>query len=292
LPLLRKHGRPTQAVADKGKHGKRLRRHAGGDEKFLLDKFSEADLHTWRTVAAGMEAYQVQLSYHLAGLRQLHNDEICGALRSIAGISQDLQEWCRIVDYQYSMDTLSARGSLIKGGRFNIGADLVRNSQPTFPALYCAENYKTAYMEKFGALEKDDNSEFSGHEFALRKLTSFTSVQLIGTVKNIFDLRRESNLKAFIKIIEKFELSKELKELAKMLGIRIPLVTNTQQLMQTFLRPIGVIPPYNLAFLPIHRFLAVCFVIPSLKVFSTHLQKEIIIVLRYFPKISKEAIHM
>ncbi|OGT74744.1 MAG: hypothetical protein A2W76_11185 [Gammaproteobacteria bacterium RIFCSPLOWO2_12_47_11] len=269
-----------------------MRRHAGGDEKFLLDKFSEADLHTWRTVAAGMEAYQVQLSYHLAGLRQLHNDEICGALRSIAGISQDLQEWCRIVDYQYSMDTLSARGSLIKGGRFNIGADLVRNSQPTFPALYCAENYKTAYMEKFGALEKDDNSEFSGHEFALRKLTSFTSVQLIGTVKNIFDLRRESNLKAFIKIIEKFELSKELKELAKMLGIRIPLVTNTQQLMQTFLRPIGVIPPYNLAFLPIHRFLAVCFVIPSLKVFSTHLQKEIIIVLRYFPKISKEAIHM
>lgn len=217
-------------MADKGKHGKRSKRRPDSDEKFLLDKFSEADLHTWRIVADGMEAYQVQLSYHLAGLRQLHNDEICGALRSVGGISQDLQGWCRIVDYQFSMDPLSARGSLIKGGRFNIGADLVRNTQPTFPALYCAENYQTAYLEKFGAFEKNDNAEFSGHEFALRKSTSFTSVQLIGTVKNIFDLRRAKNLKMFMKIIEKFELPKELKELARKLGIRTPyLVTNTQQ---------------------------------------------------------------
>lgn len=238
-----------------------------------------------------MEAYQVQLFYHLAGLRQLHNEEICDALRNAGGISQNLQGWCRIVDYQYSMHPLSARGSLIKGGRFNIGADLDRNSQPTFPALYCAGDYETAYLEKFGASDK--GSDFAGHEFALRNLASFSLVQLNGIVKNVFDLRNESNLKAFMTVMNNFGLPDELKKLARELGIPMPyLVTNTHLLNLTFLTPDWRSLRCNLEPPPIHRFLVTCFVMLDLKVFSIHLQKETRIAWRYIPKISMEVIHM
>ena len=169
-------------MASKGKRGKQPPRRTHRDELYLLDQFSQDDLHTWRNAAASLEEYQVRLFYHLEGLRQLHNKEICNALRNGGGISQDLQGWCRIVNYFYSMEPLSARGSLSKGGRFNIGSDLDRNSQSTFPALYCAENYETAYLEKFGAPERENNSVFAGHEFALRNSSSFTVVRLNGTV--------------------------------------------------------------------------------------------------------------
>jgi hypothetical protein len=106
----------------------------------------------------------------------------------------------------------------------------------SIPALYCAESYKTAYLEKFGAFEKGNKTDFAGHEFALRNPTSFSVVQLNGTVNNVFDLRRVSNLKPFVKIIEKSGLPHELTALAKMLGIPAPyLVMNTRQLMMTFL---------------------------------------------------------
>ncbi|OGT84058.1 MAG: hypothetical protein A3G96_01765 [Gammaproteobacteria bacterium RIFCSPLOWO2_12_FULL_52_10] len=134
------------------------------------------------------------------------------------------------------MHPLSARGSLIKGGRFNIGADLDRKSQPTFPALYCAGNYETAYLEKFGAYEK--GPVYAGHEYALRNPTSFYVVLLNGTVKNIFDLRRESNLMSFIKVINNFGLPDELKKLARELRIPAPyLANNTHLLNFTFLTP-------------------------------------------------------
>jgi len=204
----------------------------------LLDQFSQSDLHTWRYAAAGIEEYYVCLFYHLEGLRQLHIEELCNALRSSGGITQNMDGWCRIVDYSYSLDPLSAKGSLISGGRFNIGTDIDRSPQSQFPALYCAENYKTAYLEKFGASEIGKGSGFAGHEFALRSPASFSAVRLNGTVNNIFDLRSDYNLKSFVKIIRHFDLTKELKFLAKSLHIPTPwLVTTVLHLKKTFLQP-------------------------------------------------------
>ena len=223
-------------MAHKGKRGKQSTRRARSDERFLLEQFSQSDLQIWRYVAAGVEEYNIRLFFHLEGLRQLHSEEISDALRNAGGVSQNLQGWCRIVDYQYSIHPLSARGSLIKSGRFNFGNDLERKSQPTFPALYCAGSHETAYVEKFGASGKAP--AFAGHEFALRIPTSFSVVQLNGVVKNVFDLKRESNLKPFLKVINKFGLPDELKKLARELGIRTPyLVTNIRDLKFTFMRP-------------------------------------------------------
>jgi hypothetical protein len=58
----------------------------------------------------------------------------------------------RIVDYRYSLDPLSTAGSVRNdGGRFNIGAALSPGAFTAFPALYVAEDYPTAFLERFGS---------------------------------------------------------------------------------------------------------------------------------------------
>lgn len=114
------------------------------------------------------------------------------------------------------------------GGRFNLGIDLDSSKFPIFPALYIAENYATAYEERFG-LPPSSSSRIHGHDFALRDPGSFTSVNVSGCVLNIFDLRSAIcdlrsavNLKHFASIISRFGIPKELKDLARSVGIPGP----------------------------------------------------------------------
>ena len=62
------------------------------------------------------------------------------------------------------------------------------------------------------------------HELALRRSSSFSSVALNGDVRALFDLRDSISIKGFAQIIGKFRLNKELQELARMLGMRGPLL--------------------------------------------------------------------
>ncbi len=161
---------------------------------------------------------------------------MCDALRESSPVSLPLQGWTRIVDYQYSLAPLSAKGSIKTGGRFNIGTDLDPGKHPPFPTLYVAEDYETAYAEKFGASSKSVTSDYTGHEFALRDPGSFSSVRVSGSVQNLFDFRRGSNLKSFANIIKSFDMPAELKSLAKFLGIPSPLlISNTADLKNNLL---------------------------------------------------------
>jgi hypothetical protein len=92
-----------------------------------------------------------------------------------------------------------------------------------FPALYLAENYQTAYEEKFGTAPPTE-SGLEGHELALREPDSFSAVNISGKAFNLFDLRSASNLRKFVKIVSKFEMPNELEELARSVGIRGPLL--------------------------------------------------------------------
>jgi hypothetical protein len=136
-----------------------------------------------------------------------------------------LDKWTRIIDYRYSLQPLSAAGSLVRGGRFNIGNDLDPSKFPVFPALYIAENYQTAYDERFG-LPPPSHATIEGHEFALREPSSFTSVNVSGKISNLFDLRSASNLRNFVAIISKFKMPKEMRDLARTLGISGPLLVS------------------------------------------------------------------
>lgn len=203
----------------------------------LLDQFSQRDLRTWKRVSEGFEKYHIGVFYHLEGLRQLHQQEICNALLSSTAVTIESEAWIRIVDYQYSLEPLSLVGSILQGGRFNLGSDLNPSKFPVFPALYVAGDFETAYREKFGG-DSQGSGQFSGHEFALRDPNSFTAVRLNVQVSNLFDLKAASSLKDFIKIIQKFDLPAELKDLARKLGISPPwLLSTPKNLCESFLAP-------------------------------------------------------
>lgn len=101
-----------------------------------LERFTDADLRTWKRQAEDLERYHVQLFFHLEGQRALCHEDLCDALRQSAPASIVVDRWARIVDYKYSLQPLSAAGSLVHGGRFNIGGDLDPGKFPVFPANF------------------------------------------------------------------------------------------------------------------------------------------------------------
>lgn len=196
-----------------------------------LERFSTADLRTWQLQAENLERYYVQLYYHLESLRALNHDRLCDALCSSKPAALTLRNWVRIVDYKYSLQPLSAAGSLAHGGRFNIGNDLDPLKFPAFTALYLAESYETAYEERFGSRLSRD-SILQGHELALRHPESFTAVRIVGRVANLFDLRSAGNLKNFVNVIAQFDMPNELKHLADSLRIQGPLLISASSALK------------------------------------------------------------
>lgn len=204
---------------------------AQSNSLFLLDQFSESDLRTWKRKSQLLDSYHIGVYHHLEGLRQLHNDALCDALREAGATAHYPREWVRIIDYQYSLVPLSVEGSYLSGGRFNIGNNLDPSRFPPLPALYLADRLATAYSERFGRVP-DRNSDLQGHELALRNPGSFTQVRISGHIPTLFDLRRRDNLNQFVKIIRKFDLPDELKRVARELSIRPPLIVNTNKRLQ------------------------------------------------------------
>lgn len=191
-----------------------------------LERFTDADLRTWTRQSEDLQRYHVELFFHLEGQRSLRHDDLCDALRQSKPASILVDRWVRIIDYKYSLQPLSAAGSLVRGGRFNIGNDLDPGKYPAFPALYLAADYDTAYAERFGT-RSSVSGHLKGHEYALRTPGSFTSVNLKGQLHNLFDLRNVKNLRQFAEIITEFDLPKELRNLATSAGIKGPLLVKS-----------------------------------------------------------------
>ena len=194
-------------------------RSRGQSEGFVLDRFSQVSSPKWKKFSSALDEYHIRLFYHLEGLRESHKDSLIESLRDSRTRSVSESLWYRLVSFRYSDDFLSPRGSLINGGRFNIGADLDSRNFPGFPALYLADGQETAYAEFFGAIESDSSEKMSGHEFALQFKSSFSMVRLSFEIENIFDLTKVKNLKAFSKVISKFKMTPELRDLGRTIGI-------------------------------------------------------------------------
>lgn len=199
-----------------------------------LERFTDADLRTWKRQAEDLERYHVQLFFHLESQRALRHADLCDALRQSAPASIDADRWTRIVDYKYSLQPLSAAGSLVQGGRFNIGNDLDPGKYPTFPALYLAADYDTAYAERFGQRSATAGG-LEGYEYALRSPGSFTSVNVNGQLHNLFDLQNARNLRKFAAIISEFDIPKELHALAASARIESPLLVRGARQLKTSL---------------------------------------------------------
>jgi RES domain-containing protein len=142
-------------------------------------------------------------------------------LRSRTRPTYEFHRWSRIVDYRYSLEPLSDVGSLRgDGGRFNIGAELSPGTFTPFPALYVAEDYGTAFSERFGRSERIKTRALSSDDLALRSPDSFTQVRLNGSVEQLIDIGDLNSLTPFTEILKDFQVPKVVLKIARQLGLR------------------------------------------------------------------------
>ena len=185
----------------------------------MLDEFSSQDLRRWKRNSNLLNEYRVRQFYELESLRALSREALVDALKPSPDEHLRIDGWARIVNYRYSDQPLSAKGSLIAGGRFNVGSNLDHDRFSPFPALYVATDYDTAYAERFGAPPNREPGLLQPHELALMGSRSFTSVSVKGEVHGLFDLRSAKHLTRFAKVISGFRMSRELLQLATDLGM-------------------------------------------------------------------------
>lgn len=208
--------------------------HESYKDELILDEFTDSDLRTWKRISELSEEYHIKLFYHLESLRNIHFDELKQALLASDLRNVEENNWFRYVDYKYSNEPLSSKGSIKEGKRFNIGDDLQSRGFRTFPAFYIADSEETARQEKFGMPKVANGLE--PHELALRDPGSFSAVRVKVSVENVFDLTKAKSLVKFTEIISGFQLTHELKKLAKELGMKPPyLVSKARQLKSTLL---------------------------------------------------------
>ncbi len=135
----------------KPRPSKRTRTAGVRDDRYLLDEFTTQDLRRWKRNSSLLNEYRIRQFYELESLRELGREALVDALKHAPYEHLSVDGWVRIVSFRYSEQPLSAQGSLLGGGRFNVGSNLDHSRFSPFPALYIATDYNTAYAERFGA---------------------------------------------------------------------------------------------------------------------------------------------
>jgi RES domain len=182
-----------------------------------LDRFTSANLYAWERASQDLNELTGVLFYHLEPERQRLRAELLASLdRPYFPLYE--KNWGRIVAYRYSNSPLSSAGSLRDiGGRFNVGTELDGGTIKGWPALYLAENYETAYREKFGLKRDQVVNGLTPDELALQPGSSHSFVQVDIKLNKVFDLTSSASLSALEKILQKFKVPARAKELHKKL---------------------------------------------------------------------------
>ncbi len=163
------------------------------------------------------------LYFGLESVRQANGQALIDAMRAGMTSGFRFSDWSRIVDFRYSLEPLSVAGSIkTEGGRFNIGNRLSPGAFSPFPALYVAEDYATAYRERFGQLPDERTEGLTGAELALRGPASFTHVRVHGQVDLVLDVGDAMALKSFIDVIRGFRLPAGVSGWVRRLGLQNP----------------------------------------------------------------------
>jgi hypothetical protein len=201
--------------------------------RVVLDVFTEQDIERWSARSEDGQRYSDRVYFDLERQRAEHHEELCNALRAVDPMEVNLDSWARVTNYQWSLEPLSAAGSLRGiGGRFNIGQDLDRARNQEFPALYLAKDVDTAFCEFFGGAPETPKGKLLLQEFALRRKTSFTTFALTGRVENVFDLHDAKGLREFARIVGRFRLSPDTIRFARKVNLRPrTLIRNSRELL-------------------------------------------------------------
>jgi len=196
-------------------------------KQWFLDSGSLSGIVESKAFFGDLVEFHWQYYSELLFQRNQIREQLKSALRAKAQ-PFEFENWQRVVKYKYSLDPLSAKGSLVEpGGRFNVGQiDPARYT--VFPALYIASDKGTALSEALG--REQNNGSLTPEEVALTKPDSITAVSVSGKLESVFDVRERSNLAPFVNLIKNFKVSKSLVIKARRLQFPLQLVTTTKEL--------------------------------------------------------------
>ena len=148
-------------------------------------------------------------------------------------LEQDLSQWVRIITYQYSLEPLSCAGSLRDlGGRFNAGSELDADTLSAWPALYIAEDFQTAFREKFQLAHTADVDGLTPQELALEHGVSHSTVFVQGRLHSIFDMTTARNLDAVARVLRRIKMPSRAMQIRRKLAIPSTVVNMIQSNVQ------------------------------------------------------------
>ncbi len=187
-----------------------------------LDRFSSESIDRWTALSKDLDELEANLYFALEPERRRLRAELIATLQQHQSTTPVVcQGWVRIVDYQFSNQPLSSAGSLTGyGARFNAGMDLDPGTLSPWPALYLAEDYETAYREKFQLKSSDKVDGLKPEELALTHGRSNSTVLLQGRIDRVFDMTTPRHLDAVAKVLKKIKMPDRAKILKKKLGIK------------------------------------------------------------------------
>jgi RES domain-containing protein len=202
-----------------------------------LEEFTQGSLAKWREAGRNLDQLSAELFFSLERHRSRCSAELIDAVRAAASGPRSFTGWSRLVDYQYTNQPLSLAGSLKgDGGRFNIGAALNPATYTPFPALYAAEDFATAFRERFAMDQHQSVGGLTAGEIALRRDSSFSQVALHIHVESVIDVGDLSSLKAIAGIFGRIQMPASVGKLARRLGLKAPwLVRSASGLQQQLL---------------------------------------------------------
>jgi RES domain-containing protein len=168
-----------------------------------------------------LDELEANLYFALEPERRRLRSQLLDALRQQQSKPLPMQGWVRIVDYQYTNMPLSSAGSLTGyGGRFNPGMDLDPGTLMPWPALYLAEDYETAYREKFQIKSSQTIDGLKPEELALQNGRSHSTVLLQGRIDRAFNMTVPRNLDAVAHVLKKIKMPDRAKGLKKKLRLK------------------------------------------------------------------------
>lgn len=198
-----------------------------------LDRFTEASIEKWNEISADLDELNDVLHFSLEPERRRRRGQLIRALQQIQPKPYALDNWVRIVDHRWTLEPLSAAGSLTYvGGRFNAGTELDRNTLDAWPALYIAQDHPTAYREKYQLQAGQTVTGLTAEELNLSAGQSHTTVFLKGQLARVFEMTPD-NLGPVARVLASIKMPSRAESLKKDLGIAphdLQMIKNGKQL--------------------------------------------------------------
>jgi hypothetical protein len=205
-----------------------------------LDRFSEATLNRWREISGDLDELQAVLYFNLLPEQRRVREHLLAAIITADVQPLVLDNWVRIVTYQYSQAPLSCAGSLqAYGGRFNPGVDLDPGTLAPWPALYVGADYETAFREKFQLPSTETVNGLSPQELALQPGQSHSTVVINGRLARVFDMRTPASLEPIARVLRRIRMPQRAKDLKRKLSIPrggLTMIQNGQSLFNAMVQ--------------------------------------------------------